>query len=152
MSDDDRAPQENPTKDQSDWVTGDEPMTGPQRSYLGTLAQEPGNRSARTPDQGAGPRTDRRTAADHRAGRLMVTADDVRRLLAAEGDSVLVMVEGRVDVVAPAELDTDPYRGALQIITREELVDGAGGEQLSEREAAKKQASELDSAVSELGG
>lgn len=37
-----RAPQENPTKDQSDWVTGDEPMTGPQRSYLGTLAQEAG--------------------------------------------------------------------------------------------------------------
>ena len=42
MSDDDRAPQENPTKDQSDWVTGDEPMTGPHRSYLGTLAQEAG--------------------------------------------------------------------------------------------------------------
>ena len=81
----------------------------------------------------------------------MVTADDVRRLLAAEGDSVLVMVEGRVDVVAPAELDTDPYRGALQIITREELVHGAGGEQLSEREL-EEQASELDSAVSELGG
>jgi hypothetical protein len=36
------APQENPAKDQSDWVTGDEPMTGPQRSYLGTLAQEAG--------------------------------------------------------------------------------------------------------------
>jgi DUF3072 family protein len=33
------APQ-NPEKDTSDWVTGDEPMTGPQRSYLHTLAQE----------------------------------------------------------------------------------------------------------------
>lgn len=43
MSDDvDRTPRENPTKDQSEWVTGDEPMTGPQRSYLGTLAQEAG--------------------------------------------------------------------------------------------------------------
>ena len=42
MSNDDPAPRENPTKDQSDWVTGDEPMTGPQRSYLGTLAQEAG--------------------------------------------------------------------------------------------------------------
>ena len=31
---------ENPEKDTSDWVTGDEPMTGPQRSYLQTLAQE----------------------------------------------------------------------------------------------------------------
>jgi hypothetical protein len=38
----DRAPQENAEKDPSDWVTGDEPMTGPQRSYLGTLAQEAG--------------------------------------------------------------------------------------------------------------
>jgi len=36
------APRENPEKDQSEWVTGDEPMTGPQRSYLGTLAQEAG--------------------------------------------------------------------------------------------------------------
>jgi Protein of unknown function (DUF3072) len=36
------APQENPQKDRSDWVTGDEPMTGPQRSYLNTLAQEAG--------------------------------------------------------------------------------------------------------------
>jgi hypothetical protein len=37
-----RAAQENPAKGQSEWVTGDEPMTGPQRSYLGTLAQEAG--------------------------------------------------------------------------------------------------------------
>ncbi|OBB61908.1 DUF3072 domain-containing protein [Mycobacterium sp. 852013-51886_SCH5428379] len=34
------APQENAQKDQSEWVTGDEPMTGPQRSYLQTLARE----------------------------------------------------------------------------------------------------------------
>jgi hypothetical protein len=38
MSDD--AQLQNPEKDTSDWVTGDEPMTGPQRSYLQTLAQE----------------------------------------------------------------------------------------------------------------
>jgi len=37
-----QAPQENAEKDPSDWVTGDEPMTGPQRSYLQTLAQEAG--------------------------------------------------------------------------------------------------------------
>jgi Protein of unknown function (DUF3072) len=36
------APRENPEKDRSEWVTGDEPMTGPQRSYLNTLAQEAG--------------------------------------------------------------------------------------------------------------
>ena len=31
-----------PEKDPQDWVTGDEPMTGPQESYLNTLAQEAG--------------------------------------------------------------------------------------------------------------
>jgi len=42
MSEDAGAPQENPEKDRSEWVTGDEPMTGPQRRYLSTLAQEAG--------------------------------------------------------------------------------------------------------------
>ncbi len=37
-----QAPHETPEKDTSDWVTGDEPMTGPQRSYLHTLAHEAG--------------------------------------------------------------------------------------------------------------
>ena len=31
-----------PEKDPADWVTGDEPLTGPQRSYLETLAREAG--------------------------------------------------------------------------------------------------------------
>jgi hypothetical protein len=34
--------QPNPEKDPADWVTGDEPVTGPQASYLSTLAQEAG--------------------------------------------------------------------------------------------------------------
>src|SRR5487761_1716366 len=34
------SPQDNPAKDPADWVTGDEPMTGPQKSYLQTLARE----------------------------------------------------------------------------------------------------------------
>jgi hypothetical protein len=38
MSDENR----NPEKDPDDWVTGDEPMTGPQASYLETLAREAG--------------------------------------------------------------------------------------------------------------
>ncbi|MCA1710350.1 MAG: DUF3072 domain-containing protein [Actinobacteria bacterium] len=32
----------NPEKDPADWVTGDQPVTGPQESYLSTLAQEAG--------------------------------------------------------------------------------------------------------------
>ena len=33
-------PVENAEKDPQDWVTGDEPATGPQLSYLKTLARE----------------------------------------------------------------------------------------------------------------
>ncbi len=34
--------QPNPEKAPEDWVTGDEPATGPQLSYLQTLAQQAG--------------------------------------------------------------------------------------------------------------
>ncbi len=33
---------QNPVKDPDDWTTGDEPMTGPQASYLATLLQQAG--------------------------------------------------------------------------------------------------------------
>ena len=39
---DDGAVTKNAEKDPSDWVTGDEPVTGPQQSYLSTLAQQAG--------------------------------------------------------------------------------------------------------------
>ncbi|WP_432561070.1 DUF3072 domain-containing protein [Kineococcus sp. SYSU DK003] len=35
-------PTQSAEKDPETWVTGDEPMTGPQRSYLQTLAREAG--------------------------------------------------------------------------------------------------------------
>jgi hypothetical protein len=35
-------PQSNAEKDPDDWVTGDEPMTGAQASYLQTLSEEAG--------------------------------------------------------------------------------------------------------------
>ncbi len=34
--------QRSPEKPTDEWVTGDEPMTGPQQSYLETLAREAG--------------------------------------------------------------------------------------------------------------
>jgi hypothetical protein len=34
--------QPNPEKPREEWTTGDEPMTGPQMSYLKTLCQEAG--------------------------------------------------------------------------------------------------------------
>jgi DUF3072 family protein len=36
------AAMQNPEKDPEEWTTGDEPMTGPQRSYLQTLCREAG--------------------------------------------------------------------------------------------------------------
>ena len=33
---------DNTVRDPDDWKTGDEPMTGPQESYLNTLASEAG--------------------------------------------------------------------------------------------------------------
>lgn len=37
-----QADESNMIKDPDNWVTGDEPMTGAQRSYLSTLSQEAG--------------------------------------------------------------------------------------------------------------
>lgn len=43
MSDQQLPPEsQNPVKDPEEWVTGDEPMTGPQASYLNTLLQQAG--------------------------------------------------------------------------------------------------------------
>ena len=39
---DGNGPNRTPEKDPQDWVTGDEPMTGPQKSYLETLARDAG--------------------------------------------------------------------------------------------------------------
>jgi len=35
-------PEQGATRDPEQWVTGDEPMTGPQRSYLDNLARQAG--------------------------------------------------------------------------------------------------------------
>jgi hypothetical protein len=37
-----RANESNTIKDPENWMTGDEPMTGAQRSYLSTLSEEAG--------------------------------------------------------------------------------------------------------------
>ncbi|RAU96026.1 hypothetical protein DQP58_10855 [Mycobacterium colombiense] len=83
---------------------------------------------------------------------MTIGADHVRRLLASQdADTALVVVEGRAAVVAPADLNSDEYRGALRVATREELVQRVGHAELSGRELAE-QAEELDTAVRNLGG
>ena len=42
----DQTANRTPEKDPDDWTTGDEPMTGPQASYLETLAREAGEEIA----------------------------------------------------------------------------------------------------------
>ena len=54
---------------------------------------------------------------------MTISTDDVRALLAAdEADAVLVLVEGRTEVIGAGQLASEPYRGALEVITREDLA------------------------------
>jgi hypothetical protein len=75
----------------------------------------------------------------------------VKQLLAAQDDAVLVLIEGRTEVIAQAETDSPQYRGALQIVSRSDLIKRTGGADISDHELAE-QAALLDSTVSELGG
>lgn len=83
---------------------------------------------------------------------MTIGADDVRQLLASQdADTALVVIEGRAAVIAASELNSAEYRGALQVATRQELVQRVGHAELSDRELAE-QAEELDTAVRNLGG
>jgi len=53
-------------KDPDEWVTGEEPTTGPQQSYLGTLARVADESVPTDLYQGASVGADRRTATAHR--------------------------------------------------------------------------------------
>jgi hypothetical protein len=82
---------------------------------------------------------------------MTINTDDVRRLLAAEeSDAVLVLVEGRTEVIGAGQLASEPYRGALEVASRDDVAKRLG-EAPSEHDLAE-QASLLDSAVNELGG
>lgn len=82
---------------------------------------------------------------------MTISTDDVRRLLAAEqSDAVLVLVEGRTEVIGAGQLASDAYRGALEIVSRDDLTKRLG-DAPSEHDFAE-QAALLDSAVNELGG
>jgi hypothetical protein len=81
----------------------------------------------------------------------MISADDVRQLLAAaEKDAILVVIEGRAEVIGAGRLASDEYRGALEVVARDDLVRRIG-ESPSDHEISE-QAALLDTAVSELGG
>jgi hypothetical protein len=82
---------------------------------------------------------------------MTISTDDVRRLLAADdADAVLVLVEGRTAVIGASQLASEQYRGALEVISRDDLAKRLG-DAPSEHDLAE-QAALLDSAVSEFGG
>ena len=81
----------------------------------------------------------------------MISPDDLRRLLRAdEKDAILVLVEGRIEVLGAGKLASEPYRGALEIVSREDLARRVG-EAPSDHDLTE-QAVALDTAVTELGG
>jgi hypothetical protein len=83
---------------------------------------------------------------------MTISADDVRRLLQDEHpDAVLVLIEGRSEVIGQSEVDSPQYRGALQVISRDDLLQQIGGKDLSDR-LIEEQATILDTTVNELGG
>ena len=80
----------------------------------------------------------------------MITADDLQRLLAAEQkNATMVLIEGRIDVIGSGQLASPDYRGALEVVSREDLVKRLG-ETPSDHDVAE-QAGVLDAAISDLG-
>lgn len=83
---------------------------------------------------------------------MVVSADDVKRLLQDDDpQAMLVLIEGRTEVIKPRDVDSPQYRGALQVVSRDDLIKRTGGAELSDHDLAE-QAALLDSTVSELGG
>jgi hypothetical protein len=82
---------------------------------------------------------------------MTISSDDVRRLLDSElKDAILVLVEGRTEVIGAGQLASEQYRGALEVTTRDDLIQRLGANP-SEHDIAE-QAAALDTAVSDLGG
>ncbi|HET9208446.1 MAG TPA: DUF3072 domain-containing protein [Burkholderiaceae bacterium] len=79
-----QADQSNMRKNPDDWVSGDEPMTGAQRSYLKTLCEE-----AKQPfdDNLTKAQASKRIDELHRLTRRLETAPSVNASVAATGNS-----------------------------------------------------------------
>jgi hypothetical protein len=83
---------------------------------------------------------------------MTIAAEDVRRLLdAGDTDAVLVLIEGHTEIVPAEELTSPPYRGALRVASRAEIIARTGTADLSDHEL-EEQAENLDVAVRNLGG
>ncbi|WP_268221203.1 hypothetical protein [Streptomyces sp. EMB24] len=75
----------------------------------------------------------------------------VRGLLdAPSDDTVLVLLEGRAQVVEQAALNSEQYHGAAVLISRAELVEQLGTQSPAEGDVTRLSAS-LQNAVDKLG-
>jgi NADH dehydrogenase len=83
---------------------------------------------------------------------MTIDSDAVRRLVNADDDAVLVLLEGRALVIGAGQLDDDAHRGALQVISRTEFLQRVGDATGLSDDEVGKQAAILDAEVSELGG
>lgn len=61
-----------------------------------------------------------------------ITSDHVRSLLGRE-DGFIVLIEGRVDVVGADQLDSDAFRGAIEVISRDDLGKRVGDDPSDEQ-------------------
>ncbi|MEU4740832.1 hypothetical protein AB0G02_10235 [Actinosynnema sp. NPDC023658] len=83
---------------------------------------------------------------------MTVKASDLRELLTSDlPDPNLVLVEGRLEVVQVDDLDTDPFRGAMLLVSRAELL-SRGVDENSSDDELERQAAAVSTAVNELGG
>ncbi|MFE9773361.1 hypothetical protein ACFYOV_17090 [Streptomyces sp. NPDC005931] len=81
----------------------------------------------------------------------MITPEHMEALLTSDADApTLILVAGSGVVVPGSALDSDRYRGALEIISRDDLVDRLGTDQPSRHEL-EEIAARLDATVTRLG-
>ncbi|WP_128374375.1 hypothetical protein [Streptomyces cavernae] len=81
----------------------------------------------------------------------MITPEHIEALLESDSDDPVLIVAAGSSVVVPASATaTDRYRGAMEIISRQDLVDQLGTDAPSRRDL-EEIATRLDATVAQLG-
>lgn len=81
----------------------------------------------------------------------MITPEQLENLLESDAeDPTLIVLAGAAVVVPAAALDTDRYRGAVEVVSRRDLVDQLGTGTVS-RHDLEETAARLDTTVARLG-
>lgn len=81
-----------------------------------------------------------------------IEPQDVRRLLDSDVlEPTMVLVEGDAHVVPAGHLETDRYRGAMVITTRQDILDQFEGSDISDGDV-ERLTSTLNVEINTLGG